>query len=171
MHETLANFSLGTTGTIPLPPLTKKSGKGTKGPPKVKPLPRKGSAKSQDSQNSYAKQDDGILVEELKLPEIMLRNPNSSPENIIQSAVSSAREDDGNLTNRITGRIIDTSRFEPKRQFLQGFQEAVTKKDQFVKLKAFESDVLRVQDANEKHVLTGIKAVEKFETKLKEVRI
>ena len=108
-------------------------------------------------------------MEELKLPEIMLNNPNADSECLIESNIKSPREEEGSQTKRMTGRIIDTSRFEPKRQFLQGFQEAVTKKDQFAKLKAFETEVLKVQDANEKHVLTGIKAVEKLETKLKEV--
>ena len=163
METTLANFSLGTSGTIPLPPPGKKQSKGTRGPLKIKPEHQNTSAKSVESRSSYAKRDDGILVEELKLPEIML--PNQSPTNRTESA----RDKEGNLTHKLTGNVVDTSRFEPKRQFLQGFQEAVTKKDQFTKMKAFESEILRVQDANEKYVLTGIKAVENLENKLKEV--
>ena len=127
METTLANFSLGTTGTIPLPPPGKKQSKGTRGPLKIKPEHQSASAKSVESQSSYAKRDDGILVEELKLPEIML--PNQSPTNRTESA----RDKEGNGTHKLTGNIVDTSRFEPKRQFLQGFQEAVTKKDQFTK--------------------------------------
>ena len=159
MELTFANFSFGTTGSIPLPPSEKKPPAGSRGPLKV----RHGSPQGSSNQSSCTKKDNGIFIEELKLPEIMLPNQN------VTNYTETAQDIDGNAAHQPTDRIINTSRFEPKRQFIQGFQEAVTKKDQFAKMKSFETEILRVQDANEKYVLTGIKAVEKLENKLKEV--
>ena len=156
MKEAVVNFSLGTTGALPLPPVHKKQFKGTRGPVKIRSVSRSESASSRQSSDSYTKRDDGVLIEELKLPDVMIRNINHETPN---------------YTDETSPRVIDNSKFQPRKLFLSGFQEAITKKDQFAKMKAFENDIIRKQDTKERYVLTGIKAVEHLERKLKEVRI
>ncbi len=156
MKDAVVNFSLGTTGALPLPPVHKRQFKGTRGPVKVKLASRSESATSRASDDSYTKRDDGVLIEELKLPDVMIRN--------ISHETPTYTED-------TSPRVVDGSKFQPRKLFLSGFQEAITKKDQFAKLKAFENDIIRKQDTKEKYVLTGIKAVEHLERKLKEVQI
>ena len=53
--------------------------------------------------------------------------------------------------------------------FLSGHLGAVTKKDQFERLKKFESTVIGKQDASERNVMQGEGAVGNLELKLKQV--
>ena len=56
-----------------------------------------------------------------------------------------------------------------RHQFVETHLGGITKKDQFVKFKDFQSNVLRVSEMFEKGVLSGRKAVEHLERRLYEV--
>ena len=159
MKETLVNFSLGTFGNVIVPPVSHKS---SPSPVKLKKqkasfvqadsgASQHGTARKSpaESQGSYDKCDDGILVEELKLPEVMLHRTQAP-----QIGCVSRRS------------LIDVPMHH---EFLAGHLNAVTKKDQFDKLKKFETEILCKQDAFERNVMQGTKAIEHLESKLKMV--
>ena len=165
MKNTILNFSMGTTGVAGGSDRRskKKSPKGTmKGPVKFD------RSESVESEGSYNKADDGVLVEEIRPPEALL------PRSRFLKSQSWAEEDlkhDKTFTDREDsfGALKDRNLARLKHQFLPGHLEAVTRRDQFKKLKEFESTVLRKQDALETNVLSGVKAVEHLEDKLRQV--
>ncbi|XP_064629633.1 uncharacterized protein LOC135488766 [Lineus longissimus] len=149
MHNTLLSFSIGTHGTIPITPKTKQSGT----------LSSIGS--KQKRKDSYL--SDNVLVEEVRLPEIMLPTPR------FHESVSMSQDDCDDLNKPVSqGALRDRNLAKLKHQFVSSHLSGVTKRDQFNKFQDFESKILRKQDAMEQNVLSGIKAVEHLENKLKE---
>lgn len=166
MTETLKMFSLGSSGAV-APVSEKPNRAGTKGPLHVL---RKPSAVS--SQGSYSARDDGILVENMGNAETMvnagkaskcvtwdqydLRGSSQDSSNKGAAAFSQAVLKDKNLGNI-------------KHKFLPSHLNAVTKKDQYRKLMSFEHTVLQKYDTMEQNVMSGAKAVDHLETKLRDV--
>lgn len=164
MKNTILNFSMGTTGGVHKGEtrVKKKSPKGAmRGPVKFD------RRESVESAGSYHKADDGVLVEEIRPPEALLarskylKSQGWAEEDLKYDKTFTERENSfGAEKDRNLARL--------KHQFLPGHMEAVTRRDQFVKLKEFESNVLRKQDALETNVLSGVKAVEHLEDKLRQ---
>ena len=165
MEKAITDFSMGTTGSLSLPPVKTKKDRyyrTQKAQADLKLLDEKQNLPK--SADSYADRDDGILIEELRLPEVMLPtsrfykneiwiDPGTSENN---DPYSHAKTKDQNLAN-----------FSKK--FIPSHLSGVTKTDQYRKLKDFQSNVLHMEDGQEKHVLSGTKAVEHLEKKLQEV--
>ncbi|XP_077863788.1 uncharacterized protein C6orf118-like [Saccoglossus kowalevskii] len=172
MTGTMYNFSMGTTGSIALPPVDGRVQKAHRSPsPRASPSPsmfvpppsprlmkraqeevtdlRPGSGLSYKSDNVY--------IEELMLPEVMLPVPGmrTQPKSKVNEPGYVPRE----------GKI---GKYQ-KQRFIQSHLGEVTKRDQFQKFQEFESNVLRRPDAHEQGVLTGKKAVEHLEKKLHEL--
>ncbi len=134
MKDAAVDFCMGTFGTVPLPPILANE---------------QNNASSRTSHHcEKVKADDSeIFVEELKLPEILLRSPLSKagPEK--------------------SGAVLNS-----QRDFVQIFQQAATKRDQFLQMKSFESGVLQIQDAEEEGPLSRKTAIQQLERNLKEVK-
>lgn len=162
----LYDFSVGTSGSLPIQS-------------KKQSLRRKSDLQGQDSRpvstrkdispasrkSIYSELNDGVLVEELKAEEMMLPHPLAS--------VSSSRKkqipEDYDVLDELTERLDHDGYLTFRHTFLPSHHTGVTKKDQFVKMKQFESGILRKQDSSEQNVLSGARAVEHLEKKLKEV--
>ena len=156
MKDTLVKFSLGTTGTLP-PVKRKKSPKGTKGPVQCD-LPK--------SAGVYSKTDDGVLVEELRLPEYLLDTPRKSQTKAWAEEDLKTDKAEGGLSQ---GNIKDQNLMKFKKKFVPSYHDAVTKRDQYSKFKKFESEVLQTEDTKETNVFSGQRAVQHLETKLQKV--
>ena len=152
MTDTIMNFSLGTTGNIPQPQNLKVS----PGPRSKRPL-NVSRASTEDSDCSYTKHDDGVLVEEIKPLGLQ-----KSPRKLGNAA--DIKESDEDLLCR------DRSIVRLKYDFLPSHMDAVTKADRFVKMREYENDILKKHDTTEQNVLSGTKAVIHLESKLKKVK-
>lgn len=154
MKNTLVNFSLGTLSNMPLPPLKNETASIHMEQQSSSQSPTKSRKVSQGSKkNSISGAEsltDGVNIEEINLPEVMLLRA-SQP---------------GELRRR--GTPIDVTMHH---EFLAGHLEAITKKDQFIRLKEFENEVIGKQDAAERNVMAGMKAVDHLERKLVEVKL
>lgn len=165
----LYDFSVGTSGSVPVPKKNQSNA-----------LPNKKSYKKQDDHDSrpvstrknispvsrksiYTELEDGILVEELKAEEMMLRHPVIEPVMIKRTSA-----EDQDIMEELTERLDKDGLLTFRHSFLPTYHTGVTKKDQFTKMKQFESGVLRKQDSEEKKVLTGVKAVQHLEKKLQQ---
>ncbi len=161
MTKTMANFSLGTLGTIPVPPLRKSEHT------RISTKPHSSSTRSSKiasaQQASLDKVNGHVHIEELKLPEVML----AKTEYPISRAETQIRE--SSPTGPSVGWTRDISLLQMRHDFLPGRQEAVTKKDQYNHFRDFETGVIRKHDTLEREVLSGIKAVDHLERKLQEV--
>ena len=128
-----------------------------------------------------------VLIEEIHLPEVMLartmyKKPKAWVEHDLEAPISGERKPqsqghikDSNLAKHYSqpqspsGLSPRPPPYSPRHKFLTGPQEAVTRRDQYAKMKEFETDVLRKQDTTETHIMSGQKAVEHHEKKLKRV--
>lgn len=165
MKNAMLGFSMGTTGSLPPVKEHRRSAKGAKKGP-VRTI----SKESIGSEGSYSRADDGVLVEEIRAPDTLLnRSKFLKPQGWAEEdfkhdqSFHNKEESFGNVKDRNLARL--------KHQFIPGYMEAVTRKDQFVKMKEFEAEVLRKQDALETNVLSGVKAVEHLEAKLRQVTL
>jgi hypothetical protein len=151
MHNTLLSFSIGTHGTIPMTPKTLKS-------------ETQSSMSKQKRKDSYI--SDNVLVEEVRLLEIMLPTPR------FDKSVTISQDDYDEAYKPLSQSVLrDRNLAKLKHQFVPSHLTGVTKRDQYIKFQDFETKIIRKQDAMEQNVLSGIKAVEHLETKLKAVRI
>ncbi len=180
MQDALVNFTIGTAGNVVssnskstkkkvLKPVAERE-KGNMKLRKIKVL------KSKDNEQS-AGTEDGIFVEELVLPETMPITPRTI------STVPPSSESRGKRSGELP-HTSDTSRASSvsgkkdlcldilfRHEFVPAHQQTVTKRDQLHKLREFEEKVLRKDEAQEQDVMSGTKAVDHLEMKLKAVSI
>lgn len=169
MKDILYDFSIGTSGTVPMntartPSKLKKrySSKSN-----LTPITQERIDSAASEKSLYSQLDDGVLVEELKAEEMMIPMPTTS--RTLNSAASKKLHPDEfadklDLKNSASKDFIMTF----KHQFMPTHHIGVTKTDQYYKLRAFEYDVLRKQDSSEQNVLSGQKAVEHLERRLEQ---
>ncbi|XP_070568822.1 uncharacterized protein C6orf118-like [Ptychodera flava] len=175
MTSAMYNFSMGTSGSLPLPPVesrTKRQGSpsprstGSPSPltaPPPPPSPRLMKRAQEDmkdlrASSSLSYKSDNIYIEELNLPEVML------PALGMRTQPKSVKKvEPGPLSQDSKSHAFQ------KQRFFQTHLGEVTKKDQYNKFQDFENHVLRKPDANEQNVLTGKKAVEHLEQKLQQL--
>ncbi|XP_071956489.1 uncharacterized protein C6orf118-like [Antedon mediterranea] len=150
MSKALYDFSVGTSGSLPLPNISTK--KKSKSPSKY----REKATASRLRPNSMASYiSDNMFIEELEVPDLML--PSS-----------------GNLDHRKSQfsehSLIQNERREKyeKRQFVTTHLGAITKKDQFERMREFDNTILRKAEMHEKDILSGRQAVQHLERKLHE---
>jgi len=108
--------------------------------------------------------NDGVLVEELKAEEMMIPR-----EVFAHLAKKQPLQEDYDVMEQLSERLDRDGLLTFRHSFLPTYHTGVTKKDQFCKMKQFESGILRKQDSEEQNVLTGIKAVAHLEKRLEEV--
>ncbi|ELU18221.1 hypothetical protein CAPTEDRAFT_221744 [Capitella teleta] len=114
----------------------------------------------------YSKMNDGVLIEEVKLSDTML----TRAENYLTKGwVKEDFRHQKKVKPMSLGMMKDENLVGmTKHHFLPNYLENVTKRDQYQKMKNFESKILRKQDATEQKVLSGLKAVQHLESKLKQ---
>ncbi|XP_052087694.1 uncharacterized protein LOC127724685 [Mytilus californianus] len=161
----LYDFSVGTSGSLPIP--SKKSTPNKKDYKKEyddsRPVSTRKDISPVSRKSIYSELNDGVLVEELKAEEMMLPPPLVAPQ-----MKKSPPPADYDVMEELTERLDNDGYLTFRHTFLPTHHTGVTKKDQFHKMKQFESGVLRKQDSSEQNVLTGVKAVEHLEKKLKQ---
>ncbi|XP_077977307.1 uncharacterized protein C6orf118-like [Glandiceps talaboti] len=174
MASALYNFSMGTTGSLPLPPVDSTTKRRSPSPslqsvgpspaysaPPPPPSPRL-TRRTQEEllrpSSSQSYKSDRVYIEELNLPELMLPmlGMRTQPKSVKTAELGPLSQD-------------SRSKGYQKQKFIQSHLGEVTKKDQYNKFQEFENYVLRKPDANEKNVLTGKKAVEHLKYKLEQL--
>lgn len=184
MKDILFEFSLGTTGSVPVPPPSKISTSPRQS--KIREFQqeisnvserktvRETSAKSptvtesvKSEKSLYSDLDDGVLVEELRNDELMMTSPRNPPAMYMAKKLSPS-DDEYDIMKDLTQTLDQDGYLTVKHSFLPTFMSGVTKQDQFKRLKQFETSVLRKQDCQETKVLSGIKAVAHLEQRLQE---
>jgi len=179
MQDVLYEFSVGTMGSVPVPPKVKTVTPSR--PEKIQEFRRDtsntanmsaGSNRLRDSsaKSLYSQIDDGILIEELPNQEMMVKSPKVPSSYYVPKKFRSPDDDYETLTD-ITQALDADGYLTLKHSFLPSFKTGVTKSDQFNKLRNFEDTVLRKQDCRERNVLSGAKAVQHLERRLEEVSL
>ena len=184
MKHVMTNFSMGTSAHVPpLPPVSKhKTSKDMYNQrSQVWTSVEDERLSTMQSTNSLDRfmrgsrpvdRRDNVLVEELSIPEMMLKTP-ISPSRVSRSKAWAEEEpnDDDELPEKPVsqGQIKSRNLARFQHKFIPSHLEAVTKKDQFKSFQNFENSVLRKQDAMETNVLAGLKSVEHLERKLQKV--
>lgn len=160
MTDTLQYFSLGTSGTV-LPYTSLPGTKGSKGPVHVD------RCVSVSSQGSYGEMDDGVLIEELGNAETMISNTRYKTKPWAYEDLAGLRD---STPSRLSQAAIRDANLQNLRQsFVPSHMMGVTKKDQFMRMKKFESEVVQKEDLFEQNSLTAARAVEHLEDKLQKV--
>lgn len=178
MKETLYDFSVGTTGSVPLysseinfaPRVRYRNVKTptstvgtTVGTVDDRPESTKRHPSAASKKSIYTELQDGVLVEELKAEELMLPGYRLPP-------MEEEKDDhDGTEAGRKSLHMDGLITF--RHQFLSTHHIGVTKRDQYGKLKSMENQVIGVKDASEQKVLSGVKAVKHLEHRLQEVKM
>ncbi|XP_062582190.1 uncharacterized protein LOC134243957 [Saccostrea cucullata] len=180
MKETLYDFSVGTTGSLPLYPSeinmasqiryknvkTPVSTIGTTiGTTDDRPESTKRNPSAASKKSIYTELQDGVLVEELKAEEVML--PGNSRRSKRLPPMEEENEEYDVMENIQKSLQIDNM-LTFRHQFLPTHHIGVTKRDQYEKLKSMEDQVIGLKDASEQHVLSGVKAVKHLEKRLQE---
>nr|XP_054753191.1 uncharacterized protein C6orf118-like [Lytechinus pictus]XP_054753192.1 uncharacterized protein C6orf118-like [Lytechinus pictus]XP_054753194.1 uncharacterized protein C6orf118-like [Lytechinus pictus]XP_054753195.1 uncharacterized protein C6orf118-like [Lytechinus pictus] len=172
MVQALYHFSTGTAGSMPHPTpadlLTdQRMAKTSSSSPRFASRARSHGASNSDarvdSPASYI--DDGVCIEELAMPEIMLpvsRQKTTRGISRTQSPPHRLPPFEKREDRSAGGRDLH------KQQFVQSHLAGITKKDQLNRFLDFQKNVLRKEEMYEKGVLTGRKAVEHLERKLYE---
>ncbi|XP_030828644.1 uncharacterized protein C6orf118-like [Strongylocentrotus purpuratus] len=171
MVQALYHFSTGTAGSLPHPTpadlrtdqRTTKASAGSHHGSRAQPQRASNLDARMDSPASYI--DDGVCVEELSLPEIMLpvsRQKTTRGISRTQSPPHRLPPFDKREDRSAGGRDLH------KQQFVQSHLAGITKRDQLNRFLDFQKNVLRKEEMYEKGVLTGRKAVAHLERKLYE---
>lgn len=179
MEQALFEFSMGTTGVVP----PKKDAKRRPSPLKkykfLKEQKEKRSSVEVDSPSAhslYSELQDGILIEELPVQELMLKTPRQKTQ------TESAAKPEVSGTNFVSEDTMFSTQTsfltqQPRHlhhdlpfhyNILPMHSVGVTRADQYRKMKSFETNMLRKKDASEQKVLSGVKAVEHHERKLQQ---
>ncbi|XP_072036286.1 uncharacterized protein C6orf118-like [Amphiura filiformis] len=183
MKEAMYDFSMGTAGSLPLQggkglgtPYHKKDGANRDLESRTTFSTARTHSRNQDSrlstgtpfeapgygeqrQNSVASYiADNVYIEELRLPELML------PASIDHRTKNLGRSMSPVLAP-IGGADKDS---RTRHQFVETHLGGITKKDQFNRFKNFQDGVLKTSEMFEKGVLSGRKAVEHLEMRLRE---
>lgn len=167
----LYDFSVGTSGSVPLPEkkrsdelLSKKKLQHQQSEQDSRPVSTRKDISPVSRKSIYSELNDGVLVEELKAEEMMIPR-----EVFAHLAKKQPLSEDYNVMEELSERLDRDGLMTFRHSFLPTYHTGVTKKDQFCKMKQFESGILRKQDSEEQNVLTGIKAVAHLEKRLEEV--
>lgn len=179
MKDTLYDFSVGTTGSVPLynseinmaPQIRYKNIKtpvSTIGTIDDRPESTKRNPSAASKKSVYTELQDGILVEELKAEEIML--PGGSGQSKRLPPMEEEGEDYDVMEDIQKSLNIDNL-YTFRHQFLPTHHIGVTKRDQYRKMKSMESQVIGMEDASEQNVLSAVRAVRHLEKRLEEVFI
>ncbi|XP_033119632.1 uncharacterized protein C6orf118-like [Anneissia japonica] len=161
MTQALYDFSIGTSGSLPLPGIigSQKEGLQTAScdsDNKGHTTNREKNTGSRLRPNSVASYiSDGAYIEELDVPDLMLP----------VSGIKTHRK--SQLTDLSLVQNERREKYE-KRQFLSTHLSAITKKDQFAKMREFDNTVLRKAETREQSVLSGKQAVQHLERKLQQ---
>ena len=152
MTDALQYFTMGGTVVTPEVP---KIRIGTKGPVHLN--------QAVGSQGSYSQLDDGIFIENMGQAETMIVNTRypQSPEVGIVSVTP--------LDEDTLKEVKEVNATQLHHKFIPSHLQAITKKDQYKSLMAFENVVLKKQDALEQNVMSGVKAAEHLEDRLQKV--
>ena len=178
MTDILYEFSVGTTGSIPVPPrerrLTppnrKKLENFKKETSSKMPMDRSESVNRGESAKSvYSQLNDGILVEELDTQEMMVQSPRPKHPFKTLTTGLSPRDPNYDIMADLKQTLDPDGYLTVKHSFLPSFKSGITKQDQYNRMRQFEDSVLRKQDCTEQKVLSGVKAVEHLERRLEEV--
>ena len=166
MKKTILHFSVGTSGNANVP-ITGKAN--------PTPVSRSTAVLGSRSKSRKSHNADGVLIEELTLPEALLaktnyHNPKSklerSSRDFSQERHRSPDQEHDPHTGTPKERLLPLL----KREFMPAHLEAVTKRDQLLKMRQFENVVLRKQDVVEQNIMSGVKAVAHLEARLQQVR-
>lgn len=179
MKDTLYDFSVGTTGSVPLynseinmaPQIRYKNIKtpvSTIGTIDDRPESTKRNPSAASKKSVYTELQDGVLVEELKAEEIML--PGGSGQSKRLPPMEEEGEDYDVMEDIQKSLNIDNL-YTFRHQFLPTHHIGVTKRDQYRKMKSMESQVIGMEDASEQNVLSAVRAVRHLEKRLEEVFI
>ncbi|KAK7107639.1 uncharacterized protein C6orf118-like [Littorina saxatilis] len=179
MEQALFEFSMGTAGVVPNLPAKK----GRQSPLKKykflkeeeKERAENGETVESPSAHSlYSELEDGILVEELPPAELMLKKSKSAraPLNKLKSEPGLIAAEDTMFTSQMSflgqqpRHLLHDLPFNYN--FMSMHNMGVTRQDQYRKMRSFENGVLKKKEASEQNVLSGVKAVQHHEKKLKE---
>lgn len=176
MKDTLYDFSVGTTGSVPLynseinmaPQIRYKNIKtpvSTIGTIDDRPESTKRNPSAASKKSVYTELQDGVLVEELKAEEIML--PGGSGQSKRLPPMEEEGEDYDVMEDIQKSLNIDNL-YTFRHQFLPTHHIGVTKRDQYRKMKSMESQVIGMEDASEQNVLSAVRAVRHLEKRLEE---
>lgn len=177
MKETLYDFSVGTTGSVPLYPSEVNMApqiryKNIKTPVSIigttddRPESTKRNPSAASKKSIYTELQDGVLVEELRAEEILL--PGDSRQGKRLPPMEEESDQNDVMENIHKGQPMD-SLLTFRHQFLPTHHIGVTKRDQYRKMKSMESQVIGLEDASERNVLSAVRAVEHLERRLQEV--
>ncbi|XP_022295445.2 uncharacterized protein C6orf118-like [Crassostrea virginica] len=176
MKETLYDFSVGTTGSVPLYPSEVNMApqiryKNIKTPVSIigttddRPESTKRNPSAASKKSIYTELQDGVLVEELRAEEILL--PGDSRQGRRLPPMEEESDQNDVMENIHKGQPMD-SLLTFRHQFLPTHHIGVTKRDQYRKMKSMESQVIGLEDASERNVLSAVRAVEHLERRLQE---
>ena len=99
--------------------------------------------------------DDGVLVESIDASKTMAM------------ATSFSKSDPWLNGESVSGKNLSNV----KHRFLSSHLNAVTRKDQFLQMKAFEENILHKSSLTERNILSGVRTVEHLERKLQQVSL
>ncbi|KAK6985640.1 hypothetical protein BgiMline_015230 [Biomphalaria glabrata] len=158
--DALLDFTVGTSGVIP--PLSKYKFSNNQDvryrliPVLDDNLNELKEIRSKSPQSLYSQLDDGTLIEELPLQEIQIPTSQALKLNSIKSKKTemSPKEDSLSDTDAFSHSVVEM------------YNRGITKTDQYKKLKAFETVVLKKKDMSEKKILSGERASRHHEKKL-----
>ncbi|XP_064602760.1 uncharacterized protein C6orf118-like [Liolophura sinensis] len=154
MNDVLYDFTMGTSGV--LPEVGRQS-------PTLTTTPFRQKESRSSAYNSVHFEDDGVYIEELRPQELLLPTPRSQRSTVTPW---------GGREKRLspTPQASNSMRHIPSSEHIAILSHycGPTKRDQYHKLKDFQSSILRTQDSSEKSVLSGVKAVEHIQEQLEQ---
>lgn len=169
MQQALAEFTMGTSGVIPIIRNPKTESKSVKRYRFVNPQQLNDSSEKISSPSLYSEIDDGILVEELPADQIMFKE--SSQNEMIRE--NTKKGQDTIVINEMLSpnhnSKQDKHHLVMNYNFLEMHTAGITRYDQYHKIRQFETNILRKKDISEQQVLSGMKVVEHHKRKLQEV--
>ncbi|XP_060072093.1 uncharacterized protein LOC132551964 [Ylistrum balloti] len=165
MKDVLYDFSIGTSGSLPTHPTNRQF----KSPRKVsesRTSTRKCPSASSNRSLYTDMEKDGVYVEELKTDEVMLSSPRIT--NSKGKKLPPVEDNEYTVMEDLAKSLAEEGLLTFRHTFLPTHHMGVTKKDQYIKLMSFETDVLKKKESNEKKVLSGEKAVKHLEERLQQ---
>ncbi|CAH1799977.1 unnamed protein product [Owenia fusiformis] len=176
MLDTLINFSMGTAGTLESPTKVPEMPNPIKFMQpdltyKLEPIDNKSKPKSRQKSPVNTLHTETIpraadQKHEKSLQQETMKNPRLLDQTFIQELtipdlmLPKSKYHDSDY--------IDSGRDSPKHVFVPNHLTAITKKDQHRQIKDFEQTIVRKHETMEQNVLSGVKAVEHLERKLRE---
>lgn len=165
MKDVLYDFSIGTSGSLPTHHKQSKYSprKFAESRTSTRKCPSASSEKSLYTEMEH----DGVYVEELRADEMMLTSPRVA--NYKGKKLPPVEDSEYTIMEDLAKSLAEEGLLTFRHTFLPTHHMGVTKKDQYIKLMNFETDILRKKEANEKKVLSGERAVRHLEERLQQV--